>query len=753
MRFRGVLPVLILLAGVVGARFTDPTPSPRRLPASRDFNFQAVQTPGAGREQVLRIQAPSVVVDVIVTDKKGHHVEGLRAGDFSVFENNTPQTIVAFESSATLPESSPPGRSGPSQREQAPSGAEAAKVRALAQSLASVRFVTLVLDTGDLQPGNLKRACDAAAEYVTKVVAPEDFLAVYRVDETLHLVQPFTQDKRQVVDALHELGAHLSAGQMTSMMRSETQGEINELNAKLWGLEAVGGPGPGASGPGTAAGADAALLARQIATLRGFLFTQSTLQARTVFVALRAIAQAYSDIPGRKNVVVFSEGFVPSPEANPQMTAVIDAANRANVAIYVVDASGLNAGFGASSSAVEPTINQQMYELSLSGYEHVSGMNKFDWIKRLGTDSLEDDLGQIAAATGGFVIKNQNDLLGGLAQVDSDLREFYTLVYQPTNTTYDGSFRHIKVVLNNPGYHLRYRLGYWAIPVGEETAMTPAAAQLLAGVAAGSLKSALTPLVNAALLLAPDGQLAAPVKISIPSSRLRFWKDPKRDAYRSSLTMVLVGRDRTGRLVTIHQRFLVLNFTRKELDTFRKTRELEINARLGVPKLEPVDLEAILQFADGSVALGRHELLAEGAPRAGVRLTDLFLTNRVEHPAGPADPSDPLRGSNFELFVPDEPRFTSSDKLTIYFGALQVPINHHTGRPELRLSYVVKQNGAKVMSSATEEAAGLPYANDLVVLKQLNVSRLAPGRYTVEVQAEVPATALVASQRAAFVLK
>ena len=84
-----------------------------------------------------------------------------------------------------------------------------------------------------------------------------------------------------------------------------------------------------------------------LGTLRAFLWTQTTIQARAVFIALRAIAQSYADIPGRKNVVVFSEGFLHSPDAKPQMAAVIDAANRANVAFYVVDAAGLQAGYGA----------------------------------------------------------------------------------------------------------------------------------------------------------------------------------------------------------------------------------------------------------------------------------------------------------------------------------------------------------------------------------------------------------------------
>ena len=54
------------------------------------------QAGGAQGEPVIKVQAPSVVVDVIVTDKKGRPVPGLKAADFAVYENNRPQKIVTF---------------------------------------------------------------------------------------------------------------------------------------------------------------------------------------------------------------------------------------------------------------------------------------------------------------------------------------------------------------------------------------------------------------------------------------------------------------------------------------------------------------------------------------------------------------------------------------------------------------------------------------------------------------------------------
>ncbi len=104
-------------------------------------------------------------------------------------------------------------------------------------------------------------------------------------------------------------------------------------------------------------------------------------------MALRAIAQSYQDLPGRKNVVVFSEGFVHSPEAQPALQAVIDAANRANVTFYVVDAGGLTAAYGAASSAPEDLSGtRHAYDVANAGPGFEGGYSKFDWAKRIGLD-------------------------------------------------------------------------------------------------------------------------------------------------------------------------------------------------------------------------------------------------------------------------------------------------------------------------------------------------------------------------------
>ena len=699
-------------------------------PASLARAQATTQQPALNEPARIRVEAPSVVVDAIVTDKKGRAVSGLTAQDFKVSEEDVPQKIVSFEP--------------PREEAAAPPAEQAAEKTAVkpgleseARESVSRRFITLVVDLGDLRPASIKTARDALARYVETVLPADDYVALYWIDESLHLAQPFTQDKEQIVEAVEKFGRRGPAGHFTAAERLQTQEEVQDLFSSIVGMQAAATHAD-LTGPCQQPANHWRCL--QFGTLTQFLQTQNNFQARAVFVALRAIAEAYARLPGRKNVVVLSEGFPNSPETQPEMAAVIDAANRSNVAFYFVDPAGLAAGNSAESASIEQSTDQKAITLAMVGpnLQELTGLDKFDWAQGIGGDVKGAEFSHIASATGGFAIKNQNDVLPGLQRIDRDSREFYTLVYQPTNTTYDGSFRQIKVEVLKPGVRVRHRAGYWAIPPGQEAMMTPAAAQLLAGIGSGSLHPAFAPKVNAALLLAPDGSLAAPVRVSLPTESVKFEKDPKQDQYRAGVTLVLVGRGRDRSIVSVHQRFLSLELDKKQWEEFRKKDTLDIQARLSLSKLEPLSVQALLQFSNGTVAMKEQPIELAAASGAGPHLTSVLLSNRIEPASEPADPADPLRGPNYQLYIPPQPSFGTTDKLTAILGLLDIPLHPLTHQPDLRLTFRIKAGGVRVASPPPQEIHTLLSRprDDLIVLKQFDLKGLRPGKYTLEVDAE-----------------
>ena len=60
-----------------------------------------------------------------------------------------------------------------------------------------------------------------------------------------------------------------------------------------------------------------------------------------MLLAVRTLAKNLQSVPGRKTVILFSSGFALTPERQSELTATVNACNRANVAIYPLDVRGL----------------------------------------------------------------------------------------------------------------------------------------------------------------------------------------------------------------------------------------------------------------------------------------------------------------------------------------------------------------------------------------------------------------------------
>ncbi len=193
----------------------------------------------AGAQQstpIIRSQTSGVLVDVIVTDHKGHHVRGLTAGEFRVYEDNTPQTVASFTPSAA--------------RGQTVSGSKALAAPAGNTPSASLveaytpQIITLLMDLGDMHHENLKSACTAASTFAEKAVAAGDLVAVYWVDSSLHLAAPFTREPRQLRDVFEKLSRRTPTGRLTAYDRRSTENEIDDLFTQVYPQTLQGAPPP-----------------------------------------------------------------------------------------------------------------------------------------------------------------------------------------------------------------------------------------------------------------------------------------------------------------------------------------------------------------------------------------------------------------------------------------------------------------------------------------------------------------------------
>ncbi|HSD65178.1 MAG TPA: VWA domain-containing protein, partial [Vicinamibacteria bacterium] len=163
---------------------------------------------------------------------------------------------------------------------------------------------------------------------------------------------------------------------------------------------------------------------------------------QTLDVLVRALA-SLGEVRGRKSVLLVSGGLVHDPYLAGFRRTVAES-RRANAAIYFVDARGL-VGLGSDFTA-EARAPTDLQDMSLALGEVGAGSE--------GTESL-------AADTGGFSVKNRNDLADAVRAIARESSSYYLLGYVPPARRREG-FRRVDVEVAREGARVRARRGYYA---------------------------------------------------------------------------------------------------------------------------------------------------------------------------------------------------------------------------------------------------------------------------------------------------
>jgi hypothetical protein len=158
--------------------------------------------------------------------------------------------------------------------------------------------------------------------------------------------------------------------------------------------------------------------------------------------ALEGLAESLGPAKGRKIAVLVSEGFV-ADTRSPEWKRAVEAARRANLVVYGLDARGL--------------------QLSLDLGADVG--RKASWMGNEGTGLVDveasDGSDVLAGETGGMVRRNSNALDEALLQITDEGRSYYLLGYQPSIAA-DDKYHRLAVSVRRPGLTVRARKGYFA---------------------------------------------------------------------------------------------------------------------------------------------------------------------------------------------------------------------------------------------------------------------------------------------------
>lgn len=445
-----------------------------------DAPGQFSNTPQGGF--TLKVNSDLVLTNVVVRDAKtGELVTGLKASDFSISENGRDQRIETFDYenvdlAKPLSEATVKGLAvGPELNGQK------AAVVAKPEDLRNHRLIVMFFDLTSMQPEDLDRAVDAAQTFLKTKMQPADLVALISLGDTLKVDQDFTSDAKALIN------------------------EVGVYN--------------GTESQGSAAGATSNT--NQTEDTTSYTADESEyndLNTDRELLALRSVSQALSKINEKKSMLFFSGGIQRDGiENQASMRAAINAAVRANLAIYSVDTRGLQ--------AVGP-----LGDASTGSLRGTGGYNGAALGSNMSANfATQEVMASLSSDTGGKAFFDSNDFAPAFAQVQHDTSAFYAIGFRSANPMRDGRYRKLTVKVKRQGVKLEYRPGYYAPSDFKHTGNEDREQQLNDQMASDLPATDMAVYLDAMYFRIDDNRYYMPVSLLVPGSQIPFVKGGDKD--------------------------------------------------------------------------------------------------------------------------------------------------------------------------------------------------------------------------------
>ncbi|HEY6448723.1 MAG TPA: VWA domain-containing protein [Acidobacteriaceae bacterium] len=464
------------------------------LPASPQTAPPA-QNQASGTTITFKVNTDLVLTNVVVRDRKtGELVKGLTEKDFTIIEDGKPQHIVSFDfenvdQAAPLNEATIDAG--------APNGVFGAKMgTATQEELRNHRLIVMFFDITSMQPEDLDRAQDAARTYINKQMHPADLVAVVSLDNTLSLDQDFTANKQLLLKAVNSY--------------SGTQGAGYESGATSTG--------------------------NQVEDATSFTPDEqeyNDINTDRELFAIEDISKSLAYLNEKKSILYFSGGIQRDGiENQASLHTAINAAVRADVAIYSVDARGLQA-ISPLGDASTGTLR------GAGGFNGSALQNNLD-----ANFNTQEVMATLSSDTGGKAFFDSNDFSPAFDRIQKDTSAYYVLGYHSSDLRRDGRYRRLSIKVDRGDVKLEYRPGYYA-PADYKHATRDEREQQLQDELASELPATDMAVYLEALYFrtGPD-RFYVPVSLVVPGSQIPFVKGGDRD--KATLDIIGQVRDPAG---------------------------------------------------------------------------------------------------------------------------------------------------------------------------------------------------------------
>lgn len=683
------------------------------------------QTPPARATGTVQSEATAILVDVVVRDKRGQPVTDLTKNDFEVYEDGVLQDVGAvtrYAADGERHDAAAPVEANAA-ASAVPSGAAAGNVAATPEPI-----IALVFDR--LTPESRVAARRAALRYIGDGVQSPARIAVFGIDLSLLPYQTYTRDAALLRKAITDVSERSTAQFESQAGRARELEQQADGAASAASVLQAGGQAAAAQAQSASASmADAKIAEMQQRTLETFEILERDQQGYSTTNALMSVVNGMRGLPGRKSVVFFSEGLAIPADVLARFRSVIDTANRANVSVYAMDAAGLRAE--STSKEARDSINAAAARnLRRNPTVDVVGKPMTEDLER-NEDMLRDDphsgLGQLAQETGGILIRNTNDLVGGFKRIEQDMRNYYMLSYVPKNDKFDGKFRTIAVKVKRSGADVAARKGYYAVRGVGPTPVMSYEARPLALLESTPLPNAFP--VRVAAVRFPQGEIAlTPVMVSVPASAMTFVTTDDKTSYRAEFTILVRFRNANNDVVDKMSQSYVLTGPLDRLDAVKNGDVLFYRERQLKPGL--YTMEAVVHDVIADRASVRLATVEEPSVDPSVlRMSDLIIVASAQRVAKGSQPAGHPFLSGDMLLYPNlgEPvRKGTTQELGFFFTAYP----GQGAKPQAALELL--QNGAR-LATLPLTLADADSAGRIQEVGRLPLSSLAAGSYELRI--------------------
>jgi len=635
---------------------------------------------------VFRSTVNLVLVDVVVRDRKGAAVPGLKSDDFQVLEDGRPQQVRTFAFEEITRTARPIAQATALSAAATPASAAApaAPVPLTSEDAAGHRLLTLLFDTSSMQPEDVQKAADAAIKWVDQDMSPADLVAVAAIGSSLQILSDFSGDKERVHAALQAF----SAADGTAFAAVDASTAATDETAA------------GQTSDSTAADVSAQEL--------------DTFNNDVRLRALKTLAEALSPIQQKKAILYFSAGMQRNGTDNQvELRAAVNAAVRANVAIYPVDARGLQAVVPGGSA-------RQGSRGGLGAFTGSAVANQFSTLA-----AQQETLTTLASDTGGKAFLDSNDFGEAFGQVTKDISSYYILGYASTNGDRDGRYRRITVRLRGRSdLKIEAREGYYADRDFAHTAKGDRETQLQEQLSMQIPATDIPMFVTAGWFRLASDRYYVPISVAVPGSAV------PPSGGQDKLTLDVAGLIRDERNVPVGR--IRDTMTVPPAAGGLAARQVLYQTGVALPPGRFSLKIVVRENSTGQMGSFESRIVVPELKQAPVKVSSVVLGTQLERATGRKTAS-PLVRDGLEL-LPNLTHIVSRAQKLYFYYEVYDP-GQDAGAPQLRTSLAFYRGRVKVFETPVVERTQVDAADRRAAIFQFEVpaGSLTPGFYTCQI--------------------